>query len=237
MTAYNRLVTAIREDLDPKFHIKAKNLSLIGRIHDKFSPNAAVILGHTCYVPEQFFVSPSSMAQIVAHEGTHVAQKKDLGALQFNYRYSYPLSLAAIILLAASIMLTIGIYVGGFALIVVGSIFALTGVVYALNNRLARDRAILELEAFATSWWYFYGTDEVEDTFLVLTWITGIRQMLNSSTYLNCGVSIGNPMISSILINAVKGTPFLCDGVKRDHTVRWLLTAREILLDESARQV
>lgn len=236
MKAYERLIAAIRQDLDPKFQVCRKDSSWIGRVHSWFAPNAAVILGHTCYVPEKVFDSPAGMAHLMAHEGAHVAQRRDLGAFAFNWLYAYPLSMAAVELLIAIALFVVGLWYKSIIVISCAALILVASMIYTLNVKWAKPRAILELEAFATSWWYFYGSSPARDEFLVRSWITGIRQTVSSSTYLWCGLSIGTPLINKVLFDAARGIPSECDRSKRDHTVRWFLTSREILLDERLQQ-
>jgi hypothetical protein len=237
MTSYQKMVTAIRRDLDPKFKIREKDSALVGRIHSWFAPHAAVILGHTCYVPEEVFDSVSVMAQLMAHEGTHVAQRRDLGAIAFNYKYAYPWSLGAILFLLGLIVVFLGVLFENVITLATAMFLFFASIAYISNTRLAKARAILELEALSTSWWYFYGEDELQNEFLVRSWISGVRQAINNPVYLGCGLSIENTLISKVLFSAVKGNPAKCGGYNRFHTMKWLLTARQILLDAGVKRV
>lgn len=237
MRAHEELVNAIRRDLDPKFDVRVKEFSRFGRVHSWFAPNAAVILGHTCYVPEKTFDSSMGMAQLMAHEGTHIAQKRDFGVLLFNWLYAYPISFGLVIFALAIALLTVGVLYDDLIIVFSSVVCCIASVFCATSAVLARPRAIFELEAFATSWWYFYAFNPQQEEFLVRSWITGIRLAINSGVYLWCGKSIGIPMINSILLDAARGEPAGYLGRSRDHTVKWFLTSREILLDARLRRV
>lgn len=235
MTKYDNLLLALQRDLDPKFRIREKSSSWVGRLHSLFSPKAAVILGHTCYVPRDVLLNADAMTQLVAHEGVHVAQKRDLGVLTFNYKYAYPLSLAAILFAISMVLFFIGIPIKNIIITLAASGCMLAAILLGVNLKIAKFRAILELEAFATSWWFFYGDHRTTDEFQIRAWVSGIRHLVNSPTYLMCGLSLDVCEVGRILKNAIEFKPVYCMGYGRDYTVRWLLTVRRILLDTAVR--
>lgn len=234
MKKSTQLLHAIQEDLDPRFKIRAKSSFWLARIHDRFSPGAAVILGHTCYVYDKFFDDEGYMTQLMAHEGVHVAQKRDFGVLPFNWKYGYPQSFAGVLfvlgLICGGIMWAMNDFLYG---VLAASGWMLAAVFNFVNYKLATSRAIFELEAYATSWWVVSRSQGlVWDDHGSTTWIDAVHERISRRTYLWCGRSLNNLAVLRFVENVLSGS--LIDNYSdRQHTRKWLAMVRRILLDEA----
>lgn len=229
MKKSEQLLSAIREMFDPRFRIRPKESNLLGWIHSKiFGPAAAVILGHTLYASEVDLEDETRLAQLLAHEGAHVAQKKSLGALKFAWAYGFP-QLRGLLLLMAGILgivlfqvlsLNIGILYAGLALSLVG--------IRDLVNLKAYWRAILELEAYATAWWTLDIPPHVDQDKLFATFADNIHQKLCSFTYLYCGKKFPLDAMSFTLLSILE--TWHAESNENTELFRWYKKVQGIFL-------
>lgn len=184
-----QLHQAILDYLDPKFKIAPKEKSLLGRIHSRiFGDHAAVILGHTCYAPTRILEEELPLAQLLAHEGCHLAQRRDLGLVRYAFRYGFP-QIVGVGILAICLTIFIAICaVTGISIYTLPPLgVSLFSLPFFVKENLAEQRTLMELEAYATSWWVLGIQSSTGAKQYWPIWVSGIQKLLNSSTYLHCG--------------------------------------------------
>ena len=189
------LIRAIRRDLDPKFQVTLKDQFWLTRWLEKLGHNAAIILGHILYVPRtdllKYMVNPyledAYWSQLYAHEGMHLAQRKDLGWFKFHLGYTCPEVPALLGWLVGLVTLIVfkclGI-IGIYSLVCVAVGVSIAFIVLGVNRKFTNTRAMFETEAYATT--AILDSDPKD--------LKGISQevwdLLNSPIYLWCGRSM-----------------------------------------------
>jgi hypothetical protein len=221
-------------NLDPKFTFAPKSSRWFTRLHGRFFPRAAIILGHTCYYPEKEMAKEPSlyMAQLIAHEGMHLAQVRDLGKWHWYTSYFYPQWLGMLLALAGVLVgVLFGIFIDASWGIVVSLGWLFPAIYFLLAREKARDRAVLELEAYGTLPIVLnldltcYG--DVWERF-----VDRIYAELKSSNYLGCGESLPRNYASMYLWRAATGTMTLGQiRPGRPRSEAWAKTLQRIFLD------
>lgn len=190
--------------LDPKFTFAPKSSRWFTRLHERVFPKAAVILGHTCYYPEREAAeNPTAyMAQLIAHEGMHLAQKLDFGAFGWNWRYAYPQGFAGILgLFGLVVGLIFGITVGPLWGILAASGWMLPAIILAVNVKTASARVIFELEAYTTLLLVLdiKPKRSLDDSKAFQAFLSYLENTLDSRTYLWCGRGVSRQEIANLL--------------------------------------
>jgi hypothetical protein len=200
-----QILTALRATLDPDFKVDFKEDFWFTRLLQFCGHSASIILGHTLYVPRTLLANLTDAQendlweQLYAHEGMHIAQRQDMGWLTFHRRYMNPQLTAGVVWLVCVVALAVAWVLdlmGNLELFfaLVASILACGAV--AVNPYLARWRARIEIEAYAT---IFYITPFDKQAALFGPMVDLVWCCLNSSTYLWCGKSITRSFLSARL--------------------------------------
>jgi hypothetical protein len=221
-------------NLDPKFTFAPKSSRWFTRLHGRFFPRAAIILGHTCYYPEKEMAKKPSfyMAQLIAHEGMHLAQVRDLGKWHWYTSYFYPQWLGVLLAIVGVIVgVLFEIFITGGWWMVVGAGWWFPAIYFLLAREKARDRAVLELEAYGTfpivAEINYVRTDERWSKFLDY-----VYTVLKSKNYLSCGESLSRNYASLCLWRAANGTMTLGQvRPGRPRSEEWVKTLQRIFLD------
>jgi hypothetical protein len=198
---HRQILAALRALLDADFKIDFKESFWLTRLLQRCGHSAAIILGHTLYVPRDLFANLTDAQendlweQLYAHEGMHIAQRLDMGWLTFHRRYMNPQIVVGavwLVLVAALVVVRVLGLMGNMELFfaLLASILACGAV--AVNPYLARWRALIEIEAYAT---IFYITPLDKHASLFDEVADAVWQYLNSATYLWCGKAITRPFL------------------------------------------
>jgi hypothetical protein len=221
-------------NLDPKFGFYPKSSRWFTRLHGRFFPRAAIILGHTCYYPEKEMDKEPSlyMAQLIAHEGMHLAQVRDLGKWHWYTSYFYPQWLGVLFALAGVFVgVLFGVLAGTIWGILASSGWMLSAIYFLVNKQKARDRAVLELEAYGTLP-IVLNLDLARYGDVWERFVDRIYAELKSSNYLGCGESLSRNYASLYLWRAATGTMTLGQvSPGRPRSEEWVKTLQRIFLD------
>ena len=233
MTENESLIEAIRK-LDPAFTFEPKSSRWFTRLHERVFPGAVVILGHTCYYPEQEADKDRDnyMCQLMAHEGMHIAQKLDFGVFQWNWLYAYPQGFGGVLALVGVL---VGVIFGAFAGLIWGILAASGGMlseIFLLVNRTMADmRKIFEIEAYAT----FLIVENLEprlseqDSKIFQEFLSYLEKALNSRSYLWCGRG-SKRAETAYGLHRTRDRQFLKDleWPCRAHSRQWISTLQRI---------
>lgn len=189
------LIRAIRRDLDPKFQVTLKDQFWLTRWLEKLGHHAAIILGHTLFVPRvdvlKYMADPhledAYWSQLYAHEGMHLAQRKDLGWFKFHLGYTcpeVPALLAWVALLGVIITLKCLGMISIYNLVCGAMSVSIACIGFGVNSKFKKTRAMLEIEAYATT--AILDPDPKDFGAIVIE----VFDILDSPIYLWCGRSL-----------------------------------------------
>lgn len=186
-----KIMGEIHRSLDSRFRVVARETYFLGRLLARIMPDTAIILGHVCYAPRDALCRAEVLEQLLAHEGTHLAQRRDFGWFGFHGGYA-----------STEIAAGLVAFVGGLAC---GILAALTGILWGMlaaagwmllvlmmlvNKKMfpSLERMVWELEAYSTAPnpedWRKADYDKRRDYF------SDIYNLLCSINYLWCGKSV-----------------------------------------------
>lgn len=191
MSKDEQMYQAILDYLDPKFHIVKKEKSIIGKIHSRvFDKNAAFLFGHTCYVAEIDRDDPSRLVQLLAHEGCHIAQRKDWGVFWFNWLYLFPQG-AGVLLAVLGLLGFVGfLAIYGFSLYILAPLgLIILSIPLFVKKNLASHRFLFELQAYVTSWWALGFQEPGDSPRYWPLWLAKVQEFLSRGIYLQCGAN------------------------------------------------
>lgn len=230
MEKSDQLLEAIHQTLDPEFRLLPKESTWLGRAHSwVFGKDSAVILGHTCYAPQVSLDSEVKLAQLLAHEGTHLAQKRDEGAFWFAWKYGLPQSQSLIFFGLAGLCFGLfGLDMSNFIPLYAGLALSLTGIIVGVNFKRAQWRIIFELEAYATSWWALGAPTWLDEGKFFHAWVDHIYELLNKHTYLYCGRGVTLNVLGYTLASLLEKTR--SETNENTELIRWHRKVRGIFL-------
>lgn len=217
----DRLLREIRRTLDPQFRLVPREKYCLGRLLARWFPNTAAIWGHACYVPRAVLCQPKALAQLIAHEGVHLAQRRDFGWWGWHTRYWAGELLTAFLFLAGMLTSLMAVLGGELLIAALSAAGWMLFSIYSLVNKKTfpcKERCVFELEAYATapplSDWLAASRARKVDYF------DDIYKLLCSKEYLWCGQSVSELEAFELFDNFVSRNEYL--GIKTKEWFRFL---------------